>query len=81
MTPQPTYSIISNNVRRIGLLGANPGYTGKHLDGTTIQFEIGQLKNPMSLKTSGFFYLETFTTEDGNKNIINRSFNQIQITN
>ena len=50
--------------------------TTPHQSGTTIQFDIGYLKNPLSLKSSGFFYLATYMEDaTGEKYLINESKN------
>ena len=51
--------------------------------GTTIQFKVGYLKNPPSLKPSGFFKISTYLVDPDTLafNYINKNDDTIQVTN
>lgn len=66
---------VSERTRRINLKSNDPAKTDVHESGTTIQFDIGYLKNPFSLSTTSFFQLSTYTEENGKKYMINESKN------
>lgn len=68
-------------MRRLTLVSDNPRNTGAHPSGTTIQFEIGLLKNPASLKSSGYFYIAIVDISLGSRYVLNQSINQISVTN
>ena len=52
---------VDGQVRTISLASLeNPSDTADMRSGTTIQFKVGYLKNPPSLKPSGFFKISTF---------------------
>ena len=73
---QLTCSTVSETQREINLL-SDTGSFGALANGTTIQYQIGYIRNPMSLRSSSYFY---FATYDGDY-MVNESKNQARITN
>ena len=71
----------SSGVRRISLAGDDSRDRMAHPSGTTIQFEIGYLKNPLSLQSSGYFYIATVDISSGAKYLLNESINEVRVTN
>lgn len=72
---------VAERTRRINLTGNDPAVTDAHQSGTTVQFDIGYLKNPLSLSSTSFFTLSTYTEVGGKKYLINESKNQVLATN
>ena len=72
---------VADRTRRINLTGDDPTVTEPHPSGTTIQLEIGYLKNPLSLSSTGFFKLSTYTESNGVKYLINESVDEVVATN
>ena len=64
---------LSDNTRRINLVSDDPFTNSAHPSGTTIQFEIGYMRNPISLRTTNYYYLASYTNYGNKKYLINES--------
>ena len=72
---------VSDNTRRVNLVSDDPFNNTPHKSGTTIQFEIGYLRNPISLRSTSYFYLVSYFRTGTSRYDINESKRQVYSTN
>ena len=68
---------LSENTRRINLVSDDPFTNTAHPSGTTLQFEIGYLRNPISLRSTSYFYINSYTNYGNMKYLINESKREV----